>query len=96
MGTSKGEGPAIGIDLGTKYSCVAVWQHNGGEIIVNDQGNRLMPSSVAFTSTETLVGDAAENQAALNPTNTVYGEHCWHWRIACGMLSDFFDGKELC
>ncbi|KAK3118970.1 hypothetical protein QOZ80_9BG0711580 [Eleusine coracana subsp. coracana] len=72
MAASKGEGPAIGIDLGTKYSCVAVWQHNRGEVIVNDQGIRLMPSCVAFTDTERLVGDAAENQAARNPTNTVY------------------------
>ncbi|KAD5961909.1 hypothetical protein E3N88_13382 [Mikania micrantha] len=64
--------PAIGIDLGTTYSCVAVWQHNRIEIIANDQGNRTTPSYVAFNDTERLVGDAAKNQAALNPTNTVF------------------------
>ncbi|XP_042060127.1 heat shock cognate 70 kDa protein 2-like [Salvia splendens] len=68
----KGEGRAIGIDLGTTYSCVAVWRHDRIEIIVNDQGNRTTPSYVAFTDTERLVGDAANNQAASNPINTVY------------------------
>uniref|UniRef100_A0A0D9XPZ6 Uncharacterized protein n=1 Tax=Leersia perrieri TaxID=77586 RepID=A0A0D9XPZ6_9ORYZ len=73
---SKSDGPAIGIDLGTIYSCVAVWRHDRGEIIANDQGNRLTPSCVAFTDTddERLVGDAAVNQAALNPCNTIFGE----------------------
>ncbi|KAG6390051.1 hypothetical protein SASPL_151529 [Salvia splendens] len=69
----KGEGRAIGIDLGTTYSCVAVWRHDCIEIIVNDQGNRTTPSYVAFTDTERLVGDAANNQAASNPINTVFG-----------------------
>ncbi|KAL6645882.1 hypothetical protein ACP70R_017490 [Stipagrostis hirtigluma subsp. patula] len=69
---SKGDGPAVGIDLGTTYSCVAVWRGDLGEVIANDQGNRLTPSCVAFTATERLVGDAAANQAALNPTNTVF------------------------
>ncbi|GJN24670.1 hypothetical protein PR202_gb12424 [Eleusine coracana subsp. coracana] len=69
---SKSDGPAIGIDLGTTYSCVAVWRRNRGEIIANDQGNRLTPSCVAFTDIERLVGDAAVNQAARNPTSTVY------------------------
>ncbi|GKF03751.1 probable mediator of RNA polymerase II transcription subunit 37c, partial [Tanacetum coccineum] len=64
--------PAIGIDLGTTYSCVAVWQHNRVEIITNDQGNRTTPSYVAFNDTERLVGDAAKNQAAYNPTNTIF------------------------
>uniref|UniRef100_A0A2N9FPW1 Uncharacterized protein n=1 Tax=Fagus sylvatica TaxID=28930 RepID=A0A2N9FPW1_FAGSY len=68
----QGEGPAIGIDLGTTYSCVAVWQHDHVEIIVNDQGNRTTPSYVAFTGTERLVGDAAKNQVARNPTNSVF------------------------
>ncbi|XP_078169504.1 heat shock cognate 70 kDa protein 2-like [Carex rostrata] len=64
--------PAIGIDLGTTYSCVAVWQNNRVEIIVNDQGNRTTPSCVAFTENERLVGDAAKNQTDMNPTNTVF------------------------
>ncbi|KAL3519781.1 hypothetical protein ACH5RR_017930 [Cinchona calisaya] len=67
-----GEGPAIGIDLGTTYSCVAVWRHDRVEIIPNDQGNRTTPSYVAFTDTERLIGDAAKNQVAVNPTNTVF------------------------
>ncbi|KAK3029707.1 hypothetical protein RJ639_039116 [Escallonia herrerae] len=67
-----GEGPAIGIDLGTTYSCVGVWLHNRVEIIVNDQGNRTTPSCVAFTDTERLIGDAAKNQDAMNPINTVF------------------------
>ena len=71
----KGEGPAIGIDLGTTYSCVGVWQHDRVEIIANDQGNRTTPSYVAFTDTERLIGDAAKNQVAMNPVNTVFGEY---------------------
>jgi molecular chaperone DnaK (HSP70) len=76
MGSSKVDGPAIGIDLGTTYSCVAVWRHDRGEVIANDQGNRLTPSCVAFKGAdERLVGDAAFNQAASNPTNTIFGEN---------------------
>nr|QWV59540.1 heat shock protein 70-6 [Lasioderma serricorne] len=67
-----GKTPAVGIDLGTTYSCVGVWQQGKVEIIANDQGNRTTPSYVAFTDTERLIGDAAKNQVAMNPSNTVF------------------------
>jgi len=63
---------AIGIDLGTTYSCVGWWKDNRVEIIANDQGNRTTPSYVSFTETERLIGDGAKNQAAMNPENTIF------------------------
>ncbi|GJW12019.1 heat shock 70 kDa protein 3 [Tanacetum coccineum] len=69
-----GSTPAIGIDLGTTYSCVAVWKNDRIEIIPNDQGNRTTPSCVAFTRADCLIGDAAKNQLRMNPTNTIFVE----------------------
>ncbi|XP_057968052.1 heat shock 70 kDa protein-like isoform X2 [Malania oleifera] len=69
---SKSQVKAIGIDLGTTDSCVGVWQNDHVEIIPNEQGNRTTPSYVAFTDTERLIGDAAKNQVAMNPSNTVF------------------------
>ncbi|EXF80451.1 hypothetical protein COL5a_010922 [Colletotrichum fioriniae] len=65
-------GKAVGIDLGTTYSCVAYYSNDKIEIIANDQGNRTTPSFVGFTDTERLIGDAAKNQVAMNPHNTVF------------------------
>jgi L1 cell adhesion molecule like protein len=93
---TKVDGPAIGIDLGTTYSCVAVWRpvHQRVEVIANDQGNRTTPSCVAFTDSWRLIGDAAMNQAAMNPVNTVFGEtFCiFKWQF-CTRLS--FSGSRV-
>jgi len=67
-----GKENAVGIDLGTTYSCVGVFQHGKVEIIANDQGNRTTPSYVGFTDSERLIGDAAKNQVAMNPSNTIF------------------------
>ena len=66
------EGPVIGIDLGTTYSCVGIFRNGSVEIIPNELGNRITPSVVAFTDDDRLVGEAAKNQAALNPKRTIY------------------------
>ncbi|RZC86720.1 hypothetical protein C5167_030068 [Papaver somniferum] len=65
-------GASIGIDLGTTYSCVGVWENGRVEIVANDQGNRITPSCVAFTDYQRFIGDAALNQVAMNPINTVF------------------------
>jgi heat shock protein 5 len=70
--STKVDGPVIGIDLGTTYSCVGIFKNNRVEIIPNDQGNRITPSYVAFAEEERLIGEAAKNQATTNPSQTLF------------------------
>ena len=71
-GTKKVECPVIGIDLGTTYSCVGIYKNGHVEIIPNELGNRITPSVVGFTDEERLIGEAAKNQATINPSRTLY------------------------
>jgi L1 cell adhesion molecule like protein len=90
----KYEGVAIGIDLGTTYSCVGVWKelNDRVEIIHNGQGNKTTPSCVAFTNSQRLIGDAAKNQASSNPTNTVFGNSF----ICFEMIIDMINRIKSC
>jgi L1 cell adhesion molecule like protein len=69
---SKEDNVGIGIDLGTTYSCVGVWQNDRVEIIASDSGNRTVPSMVTFTDTERLIGDASKSAAATHPRSTIF------------------------
>ena len=81
------DGPVIGIDLGTTYSCVGIFKNGRVEIIPNELGNRITPSFVAFTDEERLVGESAKNQAAANPERTVY--------VVKRLIGRKFDDKEV-
>lgn len=81
------DGPVIGIDLGTTYSCVGIFKNGRVEIIPNELGNRITPSWVAFTDEEKLVGESAKNQGSTNPERTVF--------VVKRLIGRNFDDKEV-
>ena len=81
------DGPVIGIDLGTTYSCVGIFKNGRVEIIPTELGNRITPSYVAFTDEEKLVGESAKNQASLNPLRTIY--------VVKRLIGRKFEDKEV-
>merc|ERR1719389_1576674 len=86
-GKQEVDGPVVGIDLGTTYSCVGIFKNGRVEIIQNELGNRITPSYVAFTDEERLVGEAAKNQAALNPKRSI--------NVVKRLIGRKFDDKEV-